>query len=269
MSTMIPQSLKILDDLIAKLQTQGGFSSKQHVAGGCKKTEEGNNCEGNEKKCEKKEGEKKEKKEKKEGEKKEEKKEEKKKEEKKEKKPHPELPDPANVEYKDPTPEQLALFEKVELKVGKLLEVVPVEKSDKLYQTKIDFGDHQRQVLTGLQQCVPIAQMTGLVVVFTNLKPRKMMGLDSNGMIIVASRKPNAYDLIRPDPSTAPGTRILLDNIKVKDDAAMKELDAELLGPFIDLLHSDAKGVPSFGTAPLAAGGKPLLVSTIPNANIT
>lgn len=265
MSTLIPQSLKILDDLIAKLQTQGGFSSKQHVAGGCKKNEGGNTCEGNEKKCEKKE-----KKEKKEGDKNEgEKKEEKKKEEKKEKKPHPELPDPATVEYKDPTPDQLELFEKVELKVGKLIEVVPVDKSDKLYQTKIDFGDHQRQVLTGLQQCVPIAQMTGLVVVFTNLKPRKMMGLDSNGMIIVASRKPNAYDLVRPDPSTAPGTRILLDNIKVKDDAAMKELNPELLGPFIDLLHSDAKGVPSFGTAPLAAGGKPLLVSTIPHANIT
>ena len=72
----------------------------------------------------------------------------------------------------------------MDIRVGKLLEVWPHPESDKLYVEKIDLGEGTpRQILSGLRQNIPIENMNGLVIVLANLKPRKLAGMESNGMV--------------------------------------------------------------------------------------
>ena len=77
-------------------------------------------------------------------------------------------------------------FSKIDVRVGKILTCEKVEKSDKLLKLDVDFGDlGRRQILTGLAQFFLCEEMQGLKTLFVvNLEPRKMMGLDSNGMIL-------------------------------------------------------------------------------------
>lgn len=80
-------------------------------------------------------------------------------------------------------------FIKVELKVGEVLECEPVPKSDKLLKCKVDLGEENpRQILAGMAQHYTPEEMVGKkIVVVANLKPRKMMGMESQGMICAAS----------------------------------------------------------------------------------
>jgi len=77
-------------------------------------------------------------------------------------------------------------FAKVELKLGKILEVEEVKKSKKLYKLKVDFGEEEpRQILSGIKEYYEADKLKGKKVLFvTNLLPRKIMGLESNGMIL-------------------------------------------------------------------------------------
>jgi len=88
------------------------------------------------------------------------------------------------------TPEQDNLigiedFMKLELRVGKVLTCEPVPKSKKLLRMEVDLGTEVRQILAGLSQYLLPAEMIGRrVVVVANLKPAKLMGLESHGMIL-------------------------------------------------------------------------------------
>ncbi|HEY6766971.1 MAG TPA: methionine--tRNA ligase [Candidatus Sulfotelmatobacter sp.] len=79
-------------------------------------------------------------------------------------------------------------FSKVELRVGlvKIAERVP--KSDKLLRLEVDIGSEVRQVLAGIAEAYAPESLVGRkVVIVANLAPRKMRGLESNGMIVAAS----------------------------------------------------------------------------------
>lgn len=80
-------------------------------------------------------------------------------------------------------------FFKVELRAGEVLECEPVEKSEKLLKCKVDLGEESpRQILAGMAQYYSPEEMVGKkIVVVANLKPRKMMGMESQGMICAAS----------------------------------------------------------------------------------
>lgn len=76
-------------------------------------------------------------------------------------------------------------FMKIELRVGKVLACEKVAKSKKLLRMDVDMGSELRQILAGLSQHLLPQEMIGRrVVVVANLKPAKMMGLESNGMIL-------------------------------------------------------------------------------------
>ena len=77
-------------------------------------------------------------------------------------------------------------FLKVELKLGKILEAEEVKKSKKLYKLKVDFGEEEpRQILSGIKEYYEANNLVGKKVLFvTNLLPRKIMGYESNGMIL-------------------------------------------------------------------------------------
>ncbi len=80
-------------------------------------------------------------------------------------------------------------FAKVELRVGLVLTAEPVPKSDKLLRLTLDAGDPApRQILAGIaQHYAPEALVGKRVIIVANLKPRKLMGLESQGMVLAAS----------------------------------------------------------------------------------
>lgn len=76
-------------------------------------------------------------------------------------------------------------FEKVDIRVGTIREVNDVESSNKLVQLIVSFGDHQRSILAGIkQEREDPALLKGKQALFVlNLAPRKMAGLQSEGML--------------------------------------------------------------------------------------
>lgn len=79
-------------------------------------------------------------------------------------------------------------FAKLDLRVGKVLEVKDHPNADKLYVLTVDLGGQTRQVIAGLRQFVPAEGLLGReIIVVANLEPRKMRGLESQGMLLAAS----------------------------------------------------------------------------------
>lgn len=78
-------------------------------------------------------------------------------------------------------------FEKIELRVGKIISAEKVEKADKLLKFTVDFGAEQRTIVSGVAtHYTPEQMLNKQVVVVMNLKPRKIRGIESNGMILYA-----------------------------------------------------------------------------------
>lgn len=79
-------------------------------------------------------------------------------------------------------------FAKVEMRVGRIVSAERVPKSTKLLKLKVDIGSEVRQVVAGIGEAYEPEALEGrLVAVVTNLKPAKLMGVESNGMIVAAS----------------------------------------------------------------------------------
>ncbi len=82
-------------------------------------------------------------------------------------------------------------FDKVKIQVGKILSVEPVKGSSKLLMFKLDFGNGQeRQILSGIRKFYPDASelLDKKVLAVTNLKPRKMLGHESQGMLLSSEK---------------------------------------------------------------------------------
>jgi methionyl-tRNA synthetase len=79
-------------------------------------------------------------------------------------------------------------FAKVELRVAQILVAERIPKADKLLRLEVDLGYEKRQILAGIAQYYEPEKLIGRkVVIVANLAPRKMRGLESNGMVVAAS----------------------------------------------------------------------------------
>ncbi len=79
-------------------------------------------------------------------------------------------------------------FVKVQMRVGKVLEASNHPNADKLIVLKVDLGSEVRQLCAGLRAYYEAASLVGRnIVVVTNLAPRQMRGVESNGMLLAAS----------------------------------------------------------------------------------
>ena len=77
---------------------------------------------------------------------------------------------------------------KIDLRTGKILEAEKVKKSKKLVKLKIDIGSETRQVVAGIAEAYEPDQLVGRTVVMAaNLKPAKLMGIESQGMVLAGS----------------------------------------------------------------------------------
>ncbi|MFR8731892.1 MAG: methionine--tRNA ligase [Clostridium perfringens] len=98
---------------------------------------------------------------------------------------------PANEELvKNPIKEEITIddFDKIDLRVVKVLECEPVKKAKKLLKLKVDLGGEERQVISGIAQYYKPEELVGkYVVLVANLKPVKLRGELSQGMILAAA----------------------------------------------------------------------------------
>jgi methionyl-tRNA synthetase len=79
-------------------------------------------------------------------------------------------------------------FSKVRLRVGKVVEARDHPNADKLIVLTVDLGDERRQICAGLKGHYTAEQLLGRnLVMVTNLAPRMMRGIESNGMLLAAS----------------------------------------------------------------------------------
>ena len=100
-------------------------------------------------------------------------------------------------------------FLKLDLRVGTVLSAEPVPKSNKLLQFKIDLGSEQRTILSGIAKHYSAEEMVGKQVqVIANLPPRKMMGIESQGMILIAEDSDGKLSLMQPDKTMTNGATI-------------------------------------------------------------
>ena len=100
-------------------------------------------------------------------------------------------------------------FMKLDLRVGKILEVIPVEKSKKLMRVMVDFGTEKRQAVAGLMQYYKPEELVGKKCLFLlNLKRRMMAGFESQCMILAAEDAAGTVAVLMPEKDVAEGSKV-------------------------------------------------------------
>ncbi len=120
---------------------------------------------------------------------------------------------PAKEQQAEPGVPEITIddFAKIQLKIGLVLESKRVEGADKLLVSKIKVGDEVRQIVSGIANYRSPEEFVGKkVAVVTNLKPVKLRGVLSEGMILAAGgkKKNEPFALLSPDADVADGTEI-------------------------------------------------------------
>lgn len=100
-------------------------------------------------------------------------------------------------------------FAKIDLKVGKILSAEKVEKADKLLKLQVDLGFETRTIVSGIAMHFKPEEIVGKqVTVVVNLAPRKMRGIESNGMILMAEDANGKLHFINPEEPINPGSGV-------------------------------------------------------------
>ncbi|HEX3935668.1 MAG TPA: methionine--tRNA ligase subunit beta, partial [Puia sp.] len=120
---------------------------------------------------------------------------------------------PAPVKEKEATAPKPTIvyddFGKLDLRVGTIINAEKVEKADKLLKLLVDLGTEQRTIVSGIAQHFEATAIVGRqVVVVANLAPRKMRGIESNGMILMAEDGNGKLHFVNPEDKIAPGSGV-------------------------------------------------------------
>ncbi|HEY6899087.1 MAG TPA: methionine--tRNA ligase, partial [Puia sp.] len=100
-------------------------------------------------------------------------------------------------------------FAKLDLKVGTIVSAEKVEKADKLLKLSVDMGSEVRTIVSGIALHFKPGEIVGRqVVVVANLAPRKMRGIESNGMILMAEDKEGKLHFVSPSEKINPGAGV-------------------------------------------------------------
>jgi methionyl-tRNA synthetase len=102
------------------------------------------------------------------------------------------------------------VWAKLDLRVGEILEIEDVAGADKLYKLKIDLGTETRILVAGLKEHYTKDELEGKrCIVFCNLEPKKLKGIESKGMILAAVNDDHSeVKLLSPDGEIELGSRI-------------------------------------------------------------
>jgi methionyl-tRNA synthetase len=122
-----------------------------------------------------------------------------------------ETPDNGKTKETIPMKEQIQYddFAKLDLKVGTIIAAEKVEKADKLLKLEIDLGFEKRTIVSGIAlHFKPEEIVNKQVVVVANLAPRKMRGIESNGMILMAEDADGKLKFVKPEEPAANGSPV-------------------------------------------------------------
>ena len=123
-----------------------------------------------------------------------------------------EKPEAGAEKSEEQTPAEIGIedFDKVVLKVGKILDCKKVEKADKLLCSMVDLGEEKpRTIVSGIAKYYSPEEMKGKsVVVVANLRPVKLRGILSQGMLLCASDKQGGLKLLAPEGDMPAGSEI-------------------------------------------------------------
>lgn len=126
-------------------------------------------------------------------------------------KPEPKAQVPKEEKMEETTTNIIGIddFAKVQLKVGRVLEAEPVEGSDKLLKLQVVIGAEKRQIVAGIKANYTPEDLIGRqVVVVVNLKPAKLRGVESQGMLLAATDENGGAILLQPDREAPEGTQV-------------------------------------------------------------
>ncbi|KAI8798609.1 aminoacyl tRNA synthase complex-interacting multifunctional protein 1 [Biomphalaria glabrata] len=159
---------------------------------------------------------------------------------------------------------------RLDLRIGKIVSVEKHPDADSLYVEKVDVGEgHHRTVVSGLVKHVPINAMKDRIAVFMcNLKPAKMRGVLSEGMIMCASGAEKTEILVPPTDSVI-GDRVTCEEYPGTPDVQLnpKKKIWETLKPDV---RTNADRVATYKGAPLLIKGKGVIVApTLANTQIS
>ncbi len=108
---------------------------------------------------------------------------------------------PSQIEFGD--------FMKLDLRVARIIEAEPLEGSEKLTKLQVKIGDETRQILAGIKKKYAPEDLIGRqIVVVANLKPAKLMGQVSQGMLLAADDEDGSPILLQPDSEAPEGTSV-------------------------------------------------------------
>lgn len=100
-------------------------------------------------------------------------------------------------------------FSKMDLRVGTVLEAEKVEKADKLLKLKVDLGFEKRTIVSGIaKDFTPESLIGKQITVLANLAPRKIKGIESNGMLLMAKNGDGSLKLVTPGDKAENGSTI-------------------------------------------------------------
>ena len=100
-------------------------------------------------------------------------------------------------------------FAKIDLKIGTILSAEKIQKADKLLKLEVDLGFEKRTIVSGIAMHFQPEDIVGKqVTVVTNLAPRKMRGIESNGMILMAEDKNGKLHFINPEEKINAGSNV-------------------------------------------------------------
>ena len=103
---------------------------------------------------------------------------------------------------------QFTDFEKLDLRVGKIIRAEAHPNADKLCVLQVDFGDHKRQIVAGIKLHYKLEDLINKkITVVVNLQPTSLRGIESQGMLLAASDKDNVV-LITPEKDISKGSRV-------------------------------------------------------------
>ncbi|OMJ89310.1 hypothetical protein SteCoe_8513 [Stentor coeruleus] len=148
------------------------------------------------------------------------------------------IPSPnSNADLKDKEDEPIDLskapydlFPQIDIRVGHIVECWKHPSSDYLYCEKIDISEGSlREIGSGLQQYISLDEMSGTVCVMSNLKPRKLGGFISNGMVLALHTKNESFELLRPG------------NLEIGERIGLEDILKPEKSPFLPIMNPKKK----------------------------
>eukprot|EP01124_Arcella_intermedia_P028708 TRINITY_DN589_c0_g1_i1.p1 TRINITY_DN589_c0_g1~~TRINITY_DN589_c0_g1_i1.p1 ORF type:complete len:426 (+),score=101.94 TRINITY_DN589_c0_g1_i1:5-1282(+) len=172
-----------------------------------------------------------------------------------------------------PAAEKPIVFSRLDMRVGKIIQIEKHPDADSLYKEQIDLGNGEvRTVVSGLVKFIPIEQLENrLVLVLCNLKPSTMRKVKSEAMVICASNDDHTQvEIVDPPAGSQPGDRITVEGEEGEPDAPINLSDKKnaFTTALQPLLKTNADGVACFKDKPLLAPKGNLKSSTLKNAHL-